>query len=101
MRSVDLPTVFHSETFDVGGSRGSSCWPKHDSGNSVAAAMIAAPVKKRPAITGVSSDKEARGRFGLTDLRGAVLSFLTADFSFAAGDSALAADFSLSLMQAA
>ncbi len=59
--------------------------------------LMAAPVKKRPAITGVSSATAVRGRFGRTDRRGAVSSFLlTGAFSF--GDSALAAGFSLSLI---
>src|SRR6478752_2330840 len=87
MRSVDLPPTFHSETFEVGGSFGSSCCPKQDIGSSVMAPISAAAVRNLPPMTGVSSTTAGRGRLGRTEV-----------VDFLAGDPVLAAGFSLSLM---
>src|SRR5882724_10564205 len=55
MRKVDLPPTFHSDTAAVGGSFGSSFWPRQDIGKSVRPPIMAAAVRNLPPMTGVSS----------------------------------------------
>src|SRR6188768_2834240 len=99
MRRVDFPPTFHSSTLEVGGSFGSSFWPKHDIGNRVAPPIMAAAIKNLPPMTGVSSITGGVHPLALAFAFGAAFLGLGSAAPAGAGGFSLP-DLSLSLMTA-